>query len=136
MKSILLLKMALGLSLALFVSGCAGFVSSPVVPPLGTFFNSTTFPVDIEFEPTDIGSKSGSTKSCSVLGLVAWGDSSVETAAKNGGIKQIDHVDARFFNVLGIYSEYEVTAFGKTAEEIRTPTTQAPVAAPDTTTGG
>ncbi len=119
MKRIALLKVALCLSLGLVLSGC--MIRSPVVPPVGWTFNQTTFPVDITFGPNDIGEKSGTTKAVSILGLVAWGDSSVEAAAKNAGIQQIDHIDAKLFNVLWVYSEYETTVYGKTAAELKTP---------------
>lgn len=112
MKRSMLLKTALTIALGLTLSGCVA-VKSPVVPPIGTLYNQTAFPVDITYGPNEIGSQSGSAKACSILSLVAWGDCSVETAAKNGGLKQVDHVDASLFNVLGVYQVYETTAFGK-----------------------
>lgn len=136
MKRISLLKTALCLSLGLVMSGC--MIRSPVVPPVGMWYNETTFPVDITFGPNDIGPTSGSSDACSVLGLVAWGDASVESAAKSAGIKQIDHVDAYYFNVLGVYMKYETTVYGKTADQIKTPTptSKAPAAASASQTGG
>ena len=125
MKSKTLLCMVFGLSLGLALSGCS-FIVSPVVPPIGTAVNVTTFPVDIEYGPNDIGPTVGKSKTQSILGLVAWGDCSVETAAKNANIQQIDHVDARYFNILGVYMEYETSVWGKTAEQLETPTTGVP----------
>ena len=44
---------------------------------------------------------------------VAIGDASIETAAKNGGIKKIHHVDTKTTNVLGVYSEYTTIVYGE-----------------------
>lgn len=139
MKLMPVLRILLGLCLGLVVSGCGVQVRSPVVPPIGLWYNSTTFPVDIKFGPNnDIGPQMGTAKSASVLGLISWGDCSVEQAAKNGGIKQIDHVDARLFNVLGVYSEYETMVYGKTTVETPAPTStsEAPGSVPAAPTGG
>ncbi len=117
-----LLRLLLCASLGLMLSACAGFISAPVVPPLGMTFNETAFPVDIEFGPNDIGPTKAIAQSESVLGLVAWGDASVQSAAQKAGIKQIDHIDSQFFNVLGVYSKYEIIVWGRTAEQMPTPT--------------
>jgi len=46
--------------------------------------------------------KSGTACVTSVLGLVATGDSSIDSAKKNGNITKISHVD-RTFNALNLY---------------------------------
>jgi hypothetical protein len=102
------------------LSACAG-IYAPVVPPVGMTYNETAFPVDIEFGPNDIGPTKGMSKSESILGLVAWGDASVQSAAQKAGIKQIDHIDSQFFNVFGVYTKYEIIVWGKTAEQMPTP---------------
>lgn len=45
-------------------------------------------------------------KSCqhTVLGLVAFGDSSIESAKRNGNLTNISTVDRSFFGILGLYS--------------------------------
>lgn len=107
--------------LALMLSGCFIQVRAPVVPPIGYTYNETEFPVDIEFGPNDIGQTKGTAMSKSVLGCVSWGDASIQTAARNAGIQQIDHVDSTLYNILGVYTEYEVVVYGKTAEQLKTP---------------
>jgi hypothetical protein len=57
-------------------------------------------------------SKVGSAKATSILGIVATGDASIETAAKSAGITKIHHVDERVKNILGIYAEYQVIVYG------------------------
>ena len=49
-------------------------------------------------------SKEGSATCHNVLGLVAIGDCSVDTAAKEGNISQIKSVDNKVWSILGIYS--------------------------------
>jgi hypothetical protein len=56
--------------------------------------------------------KVGKATSTSILGLVATGDASIETAAKNGGIKTIKFVDYEVHNILGIYGQYTTIVYG------------------------
>ncbi len=58
------------------------------------------------------GKRAGTTEATSILGLVGIGDASIETAARNGGITKISHVDYHTFNVLGIYAKVTVTVYG------------------------
>ena len=57
-------------------------------------------------------SKTGTAESISYLGLVAVGDASIQTAAKNGGITKIKFVDYEVWNILGIYGEYKTIVYG------------------------
>lgn len=58
-------------------------------------------------------SKVGKAFVTSILGLVATGDGSIETAAKNGGITKIHHVDHEVYNVLGIYAKFTTVVYGE-----------------------
>lgn len=53
---------------------------------------------------TAADTKTGEACVSSILGIVATGDASIETAKKAGGITQIAHVDHEQFAVLGIYA--------------------------------
>ena len=44
---------------------------------------------------------------------VATGDSSIKTAAANGGITKISHVDYHTTSVLGLYTKTTVTVYGE-----------------------
>ncbi len=57
-------------------------------------------------------SKVGKATAQSVLGLVATGDASIQTAAKNGGIKKIKYVDYHVENILGIIGKYTTVVYG------------------------
>lgn len=68
--------------------------------------------------PVAVTGNTGSTKvgtaECSgILGLLATGDASIETAAKSAGIKKIHHVDYESNSVLGIISKYKVVVYGE-----------------------
>jgi hypothetical protein len=56
--------------------------------------------------------KKGTSSCNSVLALFAFGDCSVDEAAKDGGITEIHHVDWDARNFLGIYGTYELTVYG------------------------
>lgn len=45
--------------------------------------------------------------------FVGMGDASIATAAKNGGITDIHHVDSETTNILGIYSRYVTVVYGE-----------------------
>ena len=49
----------------------------------------------------------------SVLGLVATGDASIETARRSGKINQILSVDEQVMSVLGVYAKYCTIVRGK-----------------------
>lgn len=57
------------------------------------------------------GSKMGQASSEGIV-FVATGDSSIKTAAANGGITKISHVDYHVMNVLGLYNKTTVTVYG------------------------
>jgi len=95
----------------LVLSGCTGF-GAPVVPPLGALYSNVQAPIDIDSDETQLGTKRGEAVSSTVLGLVAWGDASVRTAATNGGLTTIRHVDYAYFNVLGVYATFTTVVYG------------------------
>ncbi len=59
-----------------------------------------------------IYNKIGIAKAISILGLMASGDASIKTAAANGNIKTIKHVNYDAKNILGVYGEYTTTVYG------------------------
>ena len=44
----------------------------------------------------------------SVLGLVAWGECSIDGAMKNGGLAKVHHVDQLTMAIVFFYSEFTV----------------------------
>lgn len=59
------------------------------------------------------GSKVGTAKASAYLGLIAIGDASVNTAAKNGGITRISHVDSQKKSILGIITSTTTIVYGE-----------------------
>jgi hypothetical protein len=57
-------------------------------------------------------SRSGQACVHNVLGLVATGDSSIDSAKKNGNITKVTHVDRNFMSVLGFYAEGCTVVYG------------------------
>lgn len=105
MKKMIAVLVVLG-TISVFVSGCA----TPV--PYGAIFTEVKMPVAASNEGVT-GQKIGTAKCTSILGLIATGDSSIETAAKNGGISQISHVDYEVRNILGLIGEYTTKVYGR-----------------------
>ena len=91
-------------SLTVMLVGCA----TPF--PYGAFYTEIKAPVAAAGGVSY--SRIGTAKSTSILGLVATGDSSIKTAASNGGIKTIKYVDYDAKNILGLYGEYTTTVYG------------------------
>ncbi|MFA7074404.1 MAG: TRL-like family protein [Endomicrobiaceae bacterium] len=105
MKKFLL--MGLLLTTTVLFSSCAS-VKSPL---MGVLYTDVKAP---EAVTANAGkSKVGTAMAKSVLGLVATGDASIETAAKSAGITRIHHVDYYSKSILGIYSEFIVTVYGE-----------------------
>ena len=44
--------------------------------------------------------------------IAAWDDATIETAAKNGGITNVEYAEYEFMQVLGTYGEFVVTVYG------------------------
>jgi hypothetical protein len=110
MKQNHLVKLSLCLLAVVFLAGC---MIAPVVPPIGAFYNNTKAPLDVDFEKSEYGPKTGAASTNCILGLIAWGDASAEAAAKDGGITTIEHVDYEYMNILFIYQKYTTIAHGK-----------------------
>jgi len=98
--------LSLALVAAALLPAC---VATPVGP--GIFYTGVKAPLEATASKEGF-SKMGKAKASQVCGIAAWGDSSIQTAAANGGIKTIHHVDYEAFSVLGVFSSFEVTVYG------------------------
>jgi len=79
--------------LLLAMSACA----TPGFGPMGGIFTSTKIGVSAT-QPT--GGKTGQACAQTVLGLVAWGDASIQAAAAAGGITNIRTIDYHGLSIL------------------------------------
>jgi hypothetical protein len=99
----LLLLMFSGASLmgcAMAVAPVNGWLYSDVKAP-ATATSNTGF------------TKVGVGECTSILGWVATGDCSIDTAIKNAKITKIHHIDHDTMSVLGIYAKYTIKVYGE-----------------------
>lgn len=85
-------------SIAILVNGCASYL-----PSAKGFVNTTTgLSANNGVKNTRTG------KAClkSFIGLIAYGDASIDAAKTSGGITKIATVDYDVFDILGIYGKY------------------------------
>ncbi len=79
----------------------------------GCVFTDVKIPLDTNLDETTLGTKTGESSCQSVLWLVAWGDSSTQAAAQEGGLSTILHADQKVFSVLfGLYSKQTTVVYG------------------------
>jgi hypothetical protein len=90
------------------LAGCAAYTMSPA-----TGFLYTDVKGPYMATSNSGGAKVGTAICTSILGLVATGDASIETAMKNGGITKVSHVDYHSTGILGIYATFTVTVYGE-----------------------
>ena len=103
---------ALLASAGALASGCT--YQAPFVPPLGNAFSATSAPIDVTFDATDATGKVGRSSSKSFCGLFAWGDATVDSAAKNANLTVVEQVDCRFTCIFfGFYTEFETIVTGR-----------------------
>lgn len=98
-------SVAIFAALATF-SGCA------LQPTHALIYTNTNAPYMAT--SADSTGKVGESEECTnILGLVATGDCSIATAAKNGNIKTVSTADWKGTNILGIYSTGKTVVTGK-----------------------
>jgi TRL (tRNA-associated locus)-like protein len=79
----------------------------------GCIYMNVVQPLDTDLSRTKLGTKVGRSEAQSVLGLVAWGDAGTQAAARNGGIKTLNHADTQIFSILGfVYTRQTTIVYG------------------------
>ncbi|MCX7726803.1 MAG: TRL-like family protein [Chitinispirillaceae bacterium] len=104
-----IVALVLCVSLTALLTGCGSAMA--ISPVTGFLYTDVKAPVAATSAETS--SKVGTATCSSILGFIAVGDASIETAAKNAGITKIHHVDYKSFSVLGIYASYTVYVYGE-----------------------
>src|SRR5690606_39830698 len=87
------------LAFALLLQGCA-----TTMHPVGILYTDVESGVAATSSPS--GVRQGQACATSVLGLVALGDMSVETARKNGAVSMVTSVDVRRSGIPVFYTRY------------------------------
>lgn len=89
---------------AALLSSCA------TIGPYGSIYTDVTLPGNAT--ANNVGTKVGTSKATSILGIIGTGDAGINAAAKQGGISKISHVDVKVFSVLGFFSTYTTYVYG------------------------
>jgi hypothetical protein len=97
----------------LFQAGCLGSGY-----PIGLFYNGTNMPHQMSrmeaTGPGRTGDRAGAACATGVLGLVAWGDASIDAAKKAGSITEVHSVEFKPTAVfLGSYYQACTVVHGK-----------------------
>ena len=88
---------------------------------MGAVVTSVKAPLTVDFESTPVCEKSGKASAEYLMvpccyGPIfsfAWGDSSIEAAIVDGNLSDVEYADYEILNILGIYQQTTVTAYGK-----------------------
>ncbi len=98
--------------------GCA-FSRVPVQPAPGLLFTSIDAPLSVDLDGEPLGDRRG--KASAYYIRVPWpgnwsfgiGDASIEAAMAQGDIQTLRHADYHQFQVLGVFGNFEVIAYGE-----------------------
>lgn len=109
--------------LLLSCSACAATASVPLgiysedPIPNGTMWSRYKY--SLSANELEASYKKGYSMCYSFFGAIAYGDASIEAAAKKGNIKKIKHVDARVYSVAApylmivVYQEFTTVVYGE-----------------------
>ncbi|HPC20784.1 MAG TPA: TRL-like family protein [Kiritimatiellia bacterium] len=96
----------------LVVLACVCLLTGCATPyPMGSLYTDLTLPQVATSNPGP-AKKVGTATANSYFSLIATGDASIDTAARNGGITQIHSVDWKANSILGIVGTYTTTVRG------------------------
>jgi hypothetical protein len=91
------------------MTGCA---LAPTPVGSGFLFTDVKGPVAVDDNNTGYVKK-GEACATNVLGLVATGDASIETAKKVAGISNVSSISSDQFSILGLFSKYCTVVTGE-----------------------
>lgn len=104
-------KIALSFIVFLAFPGCLSVTQGP---PPSLLFSQFQGPIAVAPNAERLGEKSGEACAMNILGLVAIGDASLDTAARNANIQKISTLSYSFMNVLGaLFSRYCLLVTGE-----------------------
>ena len=95
------------LAFTALLGGCAATVS----PVTGFWYTNVNGPITATGAPEE-ATRVGRASATSVLGVIATGDASIQAAARNGGIREIHHVDFESQSYIGVLAEFTVVVYG------------------------
>lgn len=100
-----ILKTVLAIIAASFLLASCATGPSPIVGSVYTNLKGPNHGEYVSKVKKNITSQTGEACASSILGMIATGDASINTARKSVGIKKIQNVDYKFYNILGLYTK-------------------------------
>lgn len=106
----------------LLAAGCNAMPrNAPVIPPIGWVYTNYRAPLETDFDGDDFV-KDSRVGSATVHYLmipffpvnidIAWGEAGIREAAEDANITTVHGADYRFMQVIGLYAETTVYAYG------------------------
>jgi len=92
---------------------------APVQPPRGALLTTYSAPITTKFAGTPVGGRTGEASTIYVripgsnLLQFAFGDASLETAARRAGISEVHYADYEVLELLGVFGEFKVKVHGE-----------------------
>lgn len=118
MRFLVAIILALGLIAG---TGCTMY-RAPFQPAHGLLVSSVKAPLSVDFDRTEVAGNTGTASSMFVsipftdnLLSFAWNDCDIASAARNGGLDQVEYADYEFLQILGLFGRMTVVAHGKPA---------------------
>jgi len=111
-----------GVAALLLLGACAAppIVAPVVMAPPGWVYAQYTAPLTVRFDDTEVGPYKGESKIQYLMVPLfiinpsfTWGDGSLRAAAREGGLKKVNCADYEYMQVLGLYAELKVIAYGE-----------------------
>ena len=100
------------------LAGCATPRNAPVIPTSALFYRHYKAPLDVNYQGEGFGTKTG-TSTARYLFVpwplpidIAWDDAAIKKAADDGNITTVKGADYEFLQVIGLYAEVTVHAYG------------------------
>ena len=114
------LMIAAALSMVIGLAGCASH-RAPVMPPPGFVFARYKAPLMTNAHGKELGPKTGTAHTYYVnIPFLwpypidfAWEDACLREAARNGDISTVRFADYEVLNILGLYTQFKVHAYGE-----------------------
>ncbi len=97
------------------ILGLVFMLSTIPANAMGLFYTDATYPVTATGNKVqDLSTlKKGTANTNNILFLVEVGDASIDTAAKNGGIKKISYIDIQEKSVFIFWRGIKITVYGE-----------------------
>ncbi len=116
-RQTVLMPLLFGVIMIVGLSGCVANLYPGGPSVAGIIYTNVKDPaqhLSVAVDTSARGTKVGTSDACAILGLVAFGDASLDAAMKDGGITKVHHVDHQVQLILGgLWSKATTIAHGE-----------------------